>query len=233
MSLASLLRAIRYYWWVVVTLTVVGAIGMFGLSRMQTPVFGASANVFVSVTTSRGAQDLSQGATFVQSQVASYADLAAMPYVLEPVAERLEYPGGTAALGKAVKATSSRDTVIITITARDTDANRSAQVANEVATELGTAVRQLSPRDPEGHPLVQMSTVSRAGVPTDPVSPETLRNIALGAIGGLFVGLLAAVGVDTWPRWSGRTEFADKRRVLKGKDTEGATARGTDDEKSR
>lgn len=235
MSLTSLLRAIRYYWWLVALLTIVGAAGMFGLSRMQTPVYGASADVFVSVTSSRGAQDLSQGATFVQSQVASYADLATMPYVLNPVASRMEYPGGAAALGKAVKATSSRDTVIISITARDTDPARSAQAANEVAAELGTAVRQLSPRNEDGHPLVQVATVSQAAVPTVPVAPETTRNTALGLVSGLFVGLLAAVAVDTWPRWSGRAEHADARRTRRatGEDDDTTAAGGTNDEKAK
>ncbi|WP_116116024.1 Wzz/FepE/Etk N-terminal domain-containing protein [Austwickia chelonae] len=192
MTVGDIFHAVRRSWLFVLLCTLIGALGMFGISKISTPTYTASARVFVSVAASRGASDLSQGATFVQSQVASYADLATSPYVLDPVAKRLGIAGGAKDLTGRVTGSSSKETVLIDIKATDPEAQRSSTIADAIADELGTAVRQLAPRDADGRPMVQVVTVSRSGPPSAPQSPKTSRNTLTGGASGLLIGVLAA-----------------------------------------
>ncbi|GAB79027.1 Capsular polysaccharide biosynthesis protein [Austwickia chelonae] len=192
MTVGDILHAVRRAWLTVLACTLIGAAAMFGVSKLSTPTYTASARVFVSVAASRGASDLSQGATFVQSQVASYADLATSPYVLDPVAKRLGIAGGAKGLSGRVTGSSSKETVLIDIKATDPEAQRSSTIADAIADELGTAVRQLAPRDADGRPMVQVVTVSRSGPPSAPQSPKTSRNTLTGGASGLLIGVLLA-----------------------------------------
>lgn len=195
MTLNDAVKAVRRYWWLPCACALLGAVSLLVMSKLTVPKFTASARVFVSVASSKGASDLSQGATFVQSQVASYADLVSSPFLLDPVAKKLRIEGGGKSLSEVVSGSSSKETVIITIRASDPDAMRSAEIVDAVADELGTAVRQLAPRDAEGRPMVQVVTVSRSGPPAVPSLPKTSQNTLMGLVAGALFGTVLAIAI--------------------------------------
>ncbi|MBW3084133.1 hypothetical protein KEM60_00317 [Austwickia sp. TVS 96-490-7B] len=223
MTAVEVLTAIRRAWWVALICALVGAGAMLGLSSRTTPTYAASARVFVSIAKGKSATDLSQGATFVQSQVASYADLVTSPFVLEPVAKKLGVDGGGKKLADVVTGSATKETVLITIKATDTDPQRASDIADAVADELGAAVRQLAPRDTDARPMVQVVTVARSGPPSAPVSPQTSQNTMVGALAGGIIGLVLAVWIGRPRERSAHRWFSKKAEQPTKKPKETAT----------
>jgi capsular polysaccharide biosynthesis protein len=200
MLLEDHLRALRRRWYIVASVFVLCTAVALVSSLVVKPMYTGTARIFFSITFGEDASDLSQGATYTQSQVASYAELAQSPLVLDRVREVLKRNSTVEELAEQVSATSSKSTVIVEITAVDHDARAAADLANEVATQLGTAIRDLSPRDAKGSPTVRATTVAPASTPTAPSSPETERNLLAGGLGGLILGIVLALAVASRSR---------------------------------
>lgn len=166
------------------------------LSLASNPEYQATASVYFSLPYGNTASDLFQGSNYTQQQLASYANLTTMPVVLQPVIDKLGLGVTTAALAGKVTAVSSADTVIIDIRAADQSPAEAANIANAVADQLGVVVKQLSPKDATGKSQIDVSTVGTASAPSAPSSPKTKRNLAVGGLAGLFLGLLIALARD-------------------------------------
>jgi len=119
-----------------------------------------------------------------------------MPVVLQPAIDDLGLQMSPKQLAGFIDATATADTVIVRITASDTSAKRSADVANAVADELGIAVRKLSPKDTLGRSTVDVSTVGSASVPISPSAPKKKRDLVAGLFGGIFIGAALAVVME-------------------------------------
>src|ERR1700761_2710102 len=98
MDFLDYVNAVRTRWVAVVVLLVIGALAGFGIAYRQPSVYQASASLFVSADGGASTSDLLQGSTFTQSIVSSYASLASMPVVLQPVVTKLHLPETAAQL---------------------------------------------------------------------------------------------------------------------------------------
>jgi uncharacterized protein involved in exopolysaccharide biosynthesis len=88
--------------------------------------------------------DLAQGSTFTEKQMASYAQVAQSPIVLEPVAESLNLDVRQGELSDALSITVAADTTILVVAATDEDPVLARDIANAVADQLATTVGSLS-----------------------------------------------------------------------------------------
>jgi len=196
MEFTDILTALRKRWWVVVVLTLLGAgYGYYSVAS-QTPMYRSTSKVFVSLTRSDTAAELVQGSTFAQNLVASYAQLATMPVVLDPVIEDLDLEVTSKSLASAVQADSPINTQIIEISATSSDPARAARIANAVSDELSDAVRKVSPSTGSGAPTVQITQVSPAVAPLAPFAPNKKLGLGGPAAAGFALGLLIAVAVS-------------------------------------
>ena len=155
-------------------------------SLSATPLFRADASVYFTLPYGNSASDLSQGATFTQSQVLTYAQMATLPIVIDPAARKLHL--SPLKLQKQVAANANAQTVIVSVQASSASASRAAQIANAVAGSLSRAARELAPTDPAGKPSVDARIVARAVAPKAPYSPATTRNVLIAVLGGLLLG---------------------------------------------
>ncbi len=169
----------------------VGVTGI--LSILATPMYRASASVYFSLPYGSTAADLFQGSNYTQNQVQSFAELATLPAVLEPVIDELNLSVSAKQLAGQISATSKPDTVIVVITVTSPSPQASADLANAVADELGEKVSDLSPKDAQGRSTVRVSTVGEATVPVSPFSPKKKRNVGIGLMLGGFLGFGCAV----------------------------------------
>lgn len=193
MRLRDYVTIMRKRWLLIAIFCVAGVAAAGAASFTATPSYKATASVYFSLPYGTTAADLFQGSNYTQNQVQSFAELATMPVVLQPVIDDLGLGVSPKALAGPVSATASPDTVIVQITAADASPQRSADIANAVADELGVVVRKLSPKDAKGRSTVDVSTVGQASPPQSPSSPKKKRNLAAGLLGGLFVGAALAV----------------------------------------
>lgn len=196
MHALEFLAVLRKRWLYVVVPTVLGVIGAAALSLSATPMYQATASVYFSINFGSTANDLFQGSNYTQKQLASYATLATLPVVLEPVIKKLGLPTTVSQLAGSVRAIASNDTVLIAIGVTDASPDEAALTANSVADQLSVVVKDLAPKGADGSPAVEVSTVARATPPTAKSSPTTTRNVAAGGLGGLFLGVLLAIARD-------------------------------------
>lgn len=193
MTVHSYVQIMRRRWRIMLGLLATCVIAALLWSVTTTPMYRSTASVYFSLSYGNSAVDLSQGSSYTQAQMESYAMLATSPRVLDEVATKLQFPTSGVKLASEVSTSVAAGTVIIHISASDPSAQHAAAIANKVADTLGVTARTLSPKDSRGHPTVDVYTVGSARVPTKRAVPATKRNIAAGLLGGLVLAI--AMGV--------------------------------------
>jgi len=185
----------RRWRWIAGTTVVVLLAGLVW-SLTQTATYRSTASVFFSLEYGNSASELVQGSTYTQNQVASYARLVTTPAVLQPVIDDLALDVSPAELARHLEASSPIDTVIIEVSATDTSAERSAELADAVVTSLARVVEDLAPKNGAGDPTVRGMTVAPAEVPPGPATPDVPLDLATALCAGLLLGLAAAFARD-------------------------------------
>jgi capsular exopolysaccharide synthesis family protein len=181
--------ALRRWWWIVAVSALVGTSLGWGLSHLVKPSYTATSQVFISLAQGNTAGELANGASYNQQQMASYAELATAPVVLDPVISSLSLPTTSTLLAKAVTVTIPQGTTILQIAVTDPSSVGSAKIANAIAEEVGVAIVDVSPRTTSGAKNVLIRTIAPATPPTSPSAPKTALNTLLGLVGGVLVGL--------------------------------------------
>jgi capsular exopolysaccharide synthesis family protein len=199
-TIAQYLRLLRDQWIVVALLAVLGALGAGTYSVLQTPVYQARAQLFVSTNSQGTLADLTQGNTFMQGRIKSYTDLLTSPRVLQPVIEQLSLGIPPSELAARISATSPLDTFLIEVTVSDTSPARAADIANSISTHFPVFVNTLETPDRQTASPVKVTVTRAAVTPTAPVSPRKSLNLALGLLVGLGLGVGAAVLRDSLDR---------------------------------
>jgi capsular exopolysaccharide synthesis family protein len=196
MDLRHVIAALRRWWYVTtsIVLLIGGAATAYALLR--SPEYRATSTVFFSLNRSPAVSELAQGSTYTQEVVKSYSQLVTLPVVLSPVISRLGLDETPPELARRVSIQAQPDTVIADITVTDASADGSAELANAIANELGNAVRTLSPGGPSSPAAVSVTRISEAQIPQSPASPNVPLLIGIGVIGGLMLGVAAAIVLE-------------------------------------
>lgn len=178
----------------IVILLLVGTIAAVAFCLVQKPQFSATSKVFVSTQSGGSAADLVQGSTFTVQRVITYSTLVTTPIVLAPVIETLGLSIPVSTLESRVVATAPVNTSIIEITVTDSSPSRAANIANATSRSLTSVVQSIETPDTSGASSpVKLTIAQEATVPTRAVSPNVPLDITLGALIGLFVGIIIAV----------------------------------------
>ncbi len=191
MTLSQFLEVIRRRWISALALVLLATSAAVGVTLVQAPEYRASSEVFVSVAAGSSVTDLSQGNNFSAARVKSYTALALTPRVLGAAAKQLGLPAGTD-LSKVVTASSTDETVIISLSATSTSPARAAAIANAVTTQLVAVVDEVE-RSSQQSDLVHLSVFQQAKAPTMPFAPRIPVNLAIGVLAGLALGVAQAV----------------------------------------
>jgi len=193
MESVDYLKSVLRRWYVVLLLGVLGATGAYAYAASLPSLYRATSSVFVSSPRGETTNELVQGFTFTEKLVQSYAQLATMPAVLDPVIEELGLATTPAALASQVTASTPLNTVIVEVTVVNRSPEQAAQIANAITASLATKGQDLAPAGPEGAPSVSLETVSTAQPPTRPFSPNTSLIVVTGLLLGLALGVAYAV----------------------------------------
>lgn len=189
MELRDIITMLRAHWVGIAVLAVLGALVAGAASLSSVPEYRTFNTVLVAVQAGETISDLNQGSSFVSREVKTYAEVARSPIVLEPVVQKLGLRTSARGLRGDVTTTVKGETKLIDITVTRPDAREAAAIADAVAAELATAVELLSPDRVDGSPSVLVSSIAPAAVPREPFSPNIPRDVALGTVLGLVLGL--------------------------------------------
>lgn len=194
------LATLRKRWIVILTFGIIGAVVGLAYAASLQPIYRSTSSVFVSSQRGETSSEILQGSSFTQAQVQSYAALATLPVVLDPVIKDLNLNVTAQDLAPSVTADISLNTVIIDVTVTNSSAESAAEIANAVTAELSTQAERLEARskDGGGSPVspVTMTTVASAQVPDAPFSPNTRFIVLSGLLGGLILAIGGSIAYE-------------------------------------
>ncbi|CAD5991113.1 polysaccharide biosynthesis tyrosine autokinase [Agreia sp. COWG] len=192
MALNTYLRAITTGWWIVVMTLIVGLGLASAYNSISKPVYSSSVKFFVSTQTGADQSPL-QADEFAQRRINSYVQLLTSEAMIEQVIQTAKLDLSVPQLTSMISAYSDPETVLLGVEVRDTDKQRSFEIAKAVADDFGGLVAKLDNRGTTEIANVKMNVVSGPTLNNDPISPRTQLNLSLGAIVGLALGLGIAI----------------------------------------
>jgi len=176
--------------WRIITAGLLLTIGVAALVTLLSPqLYESRTEFFVSTS---GAQDngqLLQGNTFTQQRVKSYSQLLLTPKVLSPVVAQLGLSTTADELSKSITATVPVDTVLIDVSVTNTQPEQATAIANAIGRQFPTTITELESVGQSQNSPVKVTVVQDASRTSPPVSPKPVRNLALGAVLGVLLGL--------------------------------------------
>lgn len=196
MELSDYISALRRRWLLIIALGLIGGVIAFGMAQDTPRMYKSTTSVFVSTQRGDTTTELVQGSTFAQNLIQSYAKLAVMPSVLEPVITKLHLGTTPAGLAKSISADTPLNTVLINITVSNSSPARAAEIANAVAASLSITAQRLAPKDSQGIPAITMQQVAEAQPALYPFSPNTKFMVATGILSGLFIGIVYSLALQ-------------------------------------
>lgn len=193
MELTDYLRVARTYWRGIVAFVLLGVAVAAGVSLVTPKVYQADASGFVSAGASSNPGEASVGDSLAKSRATSYVDLAKSRATALDVIQALGLDQQPAGLIGRISVNQPLDTVLIKISARASTPREAQQLADAWVTALARQVESVENPDGKSAQALRVVPVESAALPTAPVSPNTKRNIALGFVLGLMMGLGYAV----------------------------------------
>jgi capsular exopolysaccharide synthesis family protein len=191
-------RVVRKRWRAIAAVTLL-MVALAALLTLWSPkTYQARTQLFVSTAGGQDSTQLLQGNTFTQQRVKSYSDLITTPKVLDPVIKDLGLPVNADELGARITANVPLDTVLIDVLVSDRDPEQAARIASAVGRQFSTSIPDLERVSDDSASPVKVSVVRPPSVPEGPISPNPVRNIGLGVVLGLLVGLGVALLRDTF-----------------------------------
>jgi len=193
MEIADYLRLLRHRWKLIVAVVVLAVLAALAASLVTTPKYAASTQLFVSTTGQDTTAAAYQGGLFSQQRVTSYAELIQGQQVAQRVVDTLKLPMTAAQVAGEVSASVTTNTVILGVTVTDASPQRARDIANTLSDQFTKLVAELETPQGSTTAAAKVTVVQQASLPTSPVVPKTTRNIALGAVVGLLLGVGLAV----------------------------------------
>ncbi|KRK79036.1 YveK family protein [Companilactobacillus nodensis] len=145
------------------------------------------------ILVNRKMSDELQAAQFQQVQadvqmISTYKDIITSPTVLDDVNQEVQnypgYPGSELALQKSISISNQQNSQVFSVTAKATDPNTAAAIANMTADVFKKKVGKIMS-------INNVSIVSKASPSRTPYSPRK----TLSLIGGLIVGLILGIAL--------------------------------------
>jgi polysaccharide biosynthesis transport protein len=185
-KLRDFLAVLRARWLiiVVVTLVVTGIAAAFTFT--QTKVYTASADYYLQ-TQLKNTSQLGGGAyVLTPNDLNTYVAVLNSSSVLDPLRESLGLAPGTPI---DVSAEVTGETSLFRITAHDPDPVLAAKIANYAGDALAGAAETFTGLPKQTGSEVVAIPVNKAAVPSTPTSPVPSRNLLLGLLAGLMLGI--------------------------------------------
>jgi capsular polysaccharide biosynthesis protein len=171
---------------IILSLVFFAGVAFAGTKFLITPKYTAETKMYVL-----SKQDENSNVTYSDVQLSSqlvkdYMELVTSSPVLDETISKLNLDMEDDELASMISTENSSDTRIISIKVTDTDPERAKNIANEVRDAVGDQIVKVMDAD-------AVNTVEEAKTPTEPSSPSTAKNTALGGL----IGLVLALGLIT------------------------------------
>ncbi len=191
MTFQDFLKLLRTRWLIIGITTIAAVLAALAFSLLTTPLYEASTRLFVSTASGASVDEIYTGNRFSQERVKSYTELIMGETLAQRTIDKLSLDMSAEDLQNHVKATSTLETVLISVTVTDESPEQARDIADALSDEFVVMIRELETPGDGAMPDARVVVEQRASMPDSPVSPKTRRNLAIGlALGGLLgIGL--------------------------------------------
>jgi len=192
-NLPDFVKLLRHRWVTVAVTAMLPLVASVVFTLIQTPLYEASTRLFVSASSGSSASEVLQGMNYSQKRVVSYTELIMGETLAQRTIDRLDLDTDPGELKKRITAKSMPDTVLIEVSVLDTSPVRARDIANGLSDEFVQMARELETPPGGDRPDARVVVEQRATVPSKPVVPQKKRNLAIGLVMGLLLGVGIAV----------------------------------------
>lgn len=186
MALSSYLSIGRRWWWTLLVATWIAALAGWLVASQIAPTYEAKTKLLVGPINT-DLDTLRAGGQLVQT----YSELVTSQPVLESTIQELDLPYSAGQLRADVRTTADDVTRFLTIRVQDGDAERAADIANSLASELIQLTSSGTTR-PEG----EVQVTEFADAPSSSVAPQVSLIVLVAAAGGLVAALLLVILIE-------------------------------------
>ncbi|MGW0161753.1 P-loop NTPase [Mycobacterium sp. NPDC003323] len=195
MAVGDYLRIFRRFWWVVLLATLIGVAVGYATMFMSSPKYASTTRLFVTTQSGTSVGDAYQNNLFSQERVFSYAGLATSDQVAARAIAQLKAPISVDELRAKITAVPLPQTVLLDVTATDSDPAAAQRYANAVADQLVNVTAELETSRRGGEAAAAAVLVDDASYGTRVESMGLPIRLAAGGVGGLVLGVLLAIAL--------------------------------------
>lgn len=192
MSSTTVIRALRKWWWAVVSLTLIGGVAGGALTYATAPTYSSTAQLVVAydAPAGSGSAELVQANNFAIQKVYAYQEIATSPRVLDEVIDELNLDATARELGRDLSVSVPLNTPIMQLTASAGSPEDAETLASAFAVAFSEAVIDIETPSAGGAAPVRIESLEEPQVPLSPSSPDLVSNVAVGLAAGLAVGII-------------------------------------------
>ena len=194
MELRDYVRVLRKQWRLIAFCVLLAVGTAAAATTLATPQYQSQVTFFVS-TPSGDTNAAYTGGLFSQQRVRSYADIVTGPAAARAVAEATDLRASD--VEGNVTASVVPDTVLLRTTITNASPARAVLMAQGLGRTFPGVISALETPAKGGPSPIKVSVVEAPALPTSPVSPRPLRNLALALVLGLLLGVGLAVLRET------------------------------------
>jgi len=192
LAIGDYVRIFRRLWWVVLLAVVIGAIAGGVSQLLHKQEYTSTARLFVTTQSGTSVGDAYQNNLFSQERVYSYAGLATSEQVAARAIDELKASITADELRSKISAAPVPQTVLLDITAKDSDPATAQLYANAIADQLVNVTTELETSRRGGESAAGAILVDDASFGAQVKSMSLVTRILLGALGGVLVGVILA-----------------------------------------
>jgi tyrosine-protein kinase len=212
----TFVRIMRSRWKLLVTAVVTCLVAAVAITVVQTKSYQATATVMVSFTGAATINDAYEAIQAAQQRLSSYAELAGGRTVAQRTIDQLGVPMTADQLVDSTKVQYTPESTLFRLTVSDSDPQQAAALASAMALQFAVLVPEVDAGIPVSQPAGQVlgsgfdaqqtlagakaTVVEQPIVPQSPQSPVPARNVALGLLAGVLLGIALALGREATDR---------------------------------
>lgn len=190
MTLNEFLVMVRKRWVAICALTALGFGGAIAVNQLVVPQYQATTRLFVATPMGYdSAYEIFQAGASAERRVISYARLLSGETLAQRVIDKLNLGITAKNMQSRITAKAPPNTVLLELSVRDSSATRARDIANALSEEFTTMVAELEKPPGSRNPRVAVTIQQPSALPDRPVTPNKLRNVLLGTLAGLGLGI--------------------------------------------
>lgn len=196
MNLQNLLRILRLRWITISVVIALAVLAAVAVTVTTTPLYKSSTRLFISTYAGTSLSDTYQGNLLSQERIASYTILLTGEALAQRTVNALHLDMSTQALRSEITARSKAGTVLLDVDVLDPSPVRARDIANTLSNEFVAMVKDLETPGDGTLPDTRVVVEQPAMISSSPAVPNLVRNLGLGLVAGILLGVTFAVGRD-------------------------------------